>query len=106
MLKGKARIVLGDLALNRRQAVETGLEVDQVLEAHALVRRVGKGRVEMLSSRRHAKLQGIDEVERAPATDTGLLVGRDIGHVEGAKWSLEATPAGEQLLLLGLAIVA
>jgi hypothetical protein len=60
----------------------------------------------MLSSRRNPELQGIDEVERAPVTDAGLLVGRDIGHVESAERSLEAAAAGEQLLLLGLAVVA
>ena len=106
MLKGKRELVRRHLVLHRRQAVEIGLEVDQVLKAHALVRGVGKRRIEILAVGCHAALHRVDEVERAPIADACLLVGRDIRHVEGADRASSGSGRPPAAPCLGLAIVA
>jgi hypothetical protein len=66
------------LVVHRRKTVEIRLEVDQILIGHALVGRIGKGRVEIGAVRRHPSFHRVDEIERGPIADAGALVGRDI----------------------------
>src|SRR5581483_10389561 len=44
----KGQLMLGGAALNRRQRLEIGKQVAQVIGAHALVGRVGERRIKML----------------------------------------------------------
>ena len=80
---------------DRRQRVEIGLEVEQVLDAHALIGGVGEGRIEVDAARRDAELHGVDEIEVRPAADAVIRIGRDVGHVEGAEGGLQRLAATE-----------
>src|SRR4249920_2118037 len=94
------------LTLHRRQRVEIGLEVDEILIGHALVRIIGKRRIKMLAPRRDAHLHGVDEIDRAPSPDTTLLVWGDVRHVEYAERRVQAASASERGLVLGFGAVA
>jgi len=103
---GEGQFMRRRRVFHRRQGIEIGLEVDEVLISHALIGCVRKRRIEVNSTRCDSALHRVDEVERAPISNAGLLVWRDIRHVEGAEWRLQATPPAQTLLVLGLWILA
>ena len=101
-VEGKAERMAGDPVRHRRQRVEERLQVDHVLDPHARVGRVGEGRIVVRAARRDAAHHGVDEIERRPAADAGLRVGRDVRNAEDAEIGLELKPAGELQLFLAL----
>ncbi len=105
-VEGKAYVGWRHVAPYRRQAVEIGLEVDEILIGHVLVGRVRKGRIKIGPVGCHAAFHRGDEVERGPIADAGPLVGRNIGHVERAEWGLQAAASDKLLRILDLEIVA
>src|SRR5262249_15247582 len=88
-------VVVAHLALHRRQRLEVGEQVAQVLELHALVGRIGKRRIVMASVGRGALPHGGEKSVPAPAADAVLPVGRDVRHVERSERRLQAEAAAE-----------
>ena len=78
-------VVVAHPALHRRQRLEIGEQVAQILVLHALVRRVGKRGKIMPPVRRGSLHHRGDELRLVPLADAVVLVGRDIGNVERAE---------------------
>ncbi len=53
-----------------------------------------------------APLHGVNEVERRPRTDAGLLVRRNVRHMKDAELGLEAAAASETALVHDLRVLA
>src|SRR5262249_34139657 len=77
-LEIERKVVITHLALHRRQRLEIGKQVAHVLQPHALVRGVRKGRIVMAAVVRGALPHGGDEIRLAPIADAVVAVGRDV----------------------------
>src|SRR6476646_1336641 len=71
---GEGQLVRGHRVFHCRQGIEIRLEVDEVLIGHALIGCVRERGIEVHAARSDSPLHGVDEVERAPIADAGLLV--------------------------------
>ncbi len=94
-VEGKAdlvRLVGGGVV---RQRLDVGEHVAHILHMHALVRGVGQRRIEMLAMDADAALHGVDELQLGPVADAVGLVGRNVGHMEGAEWRLQCHAAAQ-----------
>ena len=82
-------------ALDRRQNAQESDEIGDVLQRHALIGRIGEGRIEVLTIPGHARQKGVGDVDRAPAADPVSGIAGYIGRIERAEWRLELEAAAE-----------
>src|SRR5262252_10553688 len=99
-LEIERQVVVARLALHRRQRLEIGKQIAHVLEPHALVRGVGKGRIVMTAVGRGPLPHGGDEIRLAPAADAVSAVRRDVRGKKSAERRFQAEPAAELGLVL------
>src|SRR4051794_28477930 len=78
----KRHVMAGRLAVHRRQRLQIGEEVPDILDLRVLVGGVGKRRKIMDARRRRALEYGGDEIAFAPSPDTVLRIRRDVRNVE------------------------
>src|SRR3954470_7176692 len=91
-------------APHRGPRFQIGEQVAYVVERHALIRRVGKGGIEMLAGRRRALAHGSDEVRLAPGADTVFAVRGNVRRIECAERRLKSHAAAElDRILLAIA---
>ncbi len=100
--EGEAEIVGRCPPRHRRQPLEVGPEVGDVLGLHPGIGGVRKGRIEVVAVRRDPALHGIGEVARRPAADAVGRVGRNVRHRERAEVGHELAAAPERQALVAL----
>ncbi len=103
----KPQIMRRVRARARRQAAQVSPQVLQIGVGDLGERRIRERRKIVRSIRPQAAAHGLHEILFAPAPDAGVLVGRDVGPVEGSKRRLQRAPARERdRALRGLGMAA
>jgi hypothetical protein len=108
-IEGERDVVRPHAVAHRRHRPQIRPQVGEVPLGHPGVPAVRKHRVVMAAVRRLALDHGAAEVLEAPGPDAGLLLRRDVGHVESAELSIHAPAAGQEgavVRMIGVAAVA
>src|SRR5579883_1455522 len=81
--------------LHRRKRAQVRHQVAYVLDPHMREAGIGKHRIIMPARRRDAAQQGVGEIDRMPAADPILRIGRDVGDAKIAERRCEPQAAAE-----------
>lgn len=99
----KPQIMVRLPPFDRRQCLQIGEQIAQVVGAHVLVRRVRKRRIRIPFVGKHALAHRRNELRQRPRTDAVVYVGRDVRHAERPERRPQRSASSKQRLLMSAA---